>query len=56
VIRFDSGQIVVLRAEPGVLRIEATVPDGEDADRFAEVVKMHLERFGNRDELEVIWS
>ena len=56
VIRFDSGQVVTLRAEPGVLDIEASVPDGGDADRFAQVVKDHLERFGQRDELEVVWE
>lgn len=55
VIRFDTGQVVVLRAEPGVLRIEASVPDA-DADRFAQVVKEHLERFGQRDELDVTWE
>ena len=56
VIRFDSGQVVELRAEPGVLRIATSVPEGGDADRFAEVVKAHLERFGQRDELEVVWE
>ncbi|RYP84012.1 DUF2218 domain-containing protein [Nocardioides guangzhouensis] len=56
VIRFDSGQVVVLRAEAGLLRIEATVPEGGDADRFAQVVKDHLERFGTREELDVVWS
>ena len=56
VIRFDTGQVVVLRPEPGVLRIEASVPDDADADRFAQVVKDHLERFGQRDELDVTWE
>lgn len=56
VIRFDTGQVVVLRAEPGVLRVEASVPEDGDPDRFAQVVKEHLERFGTRDELEVVWS
>ena len=56
VIRFDTGQVVVLRSEPGRLRIEASVPDGADADRFAQVVKEHLERFGKRDELDVVWD
>ena len=26
------------------------------ADRFAQVVKDHLERFGQRDELDVVWG
>ena len=56
VIRFDTGQVVVLRIEPGLLRIEASVPDDSDADQFAQVVKDHLERFGTREELEVIWE
>ncbi len=25
-------------------------------ERFAEVVARHLERFGQRDELDVVWS
>ena len=56
VIRFDTGQVVVLRPGPDVLRVEASVPDDGDADRFAEVVKVHLERFGTREELEVVWE
>ena len=56
VIRFETGQVVVMRAEPGVLRIESSVPAGGDADRFAQVVKDHLERFGQRDELDVVWD
>jgi hypothetical protein len=56
VIRFDTGQVVVLRAAPGVLQIEAAVPQGTDPDRFAQVVKAHLERFGQRDELDVVWA
>ena len=56
VIRFDTGQLVVLRTGPDVLLIDASVPEGGDADRFAEVVKVHLERFGTREELEVVWD
>jgi hypothetical protein len=56
VIRFEDGQTVVLRPEPGVLRIRASVPEGGDPDRFAQVVKVHLERFGTRDELTVVWE
>jgi len=46
----------VLRPEPGVLRIEASVAQGGDPDRWAEVVKVHLERFGQREELDVVWD
>lgn len=56
VIRFDTGQVVALHAEHGLLRIEASVPDGGDADGFAQVVAEHLQRFGQRDELEVAWA
>jgi hypothetical protein len=56
VIRFESGQVVVLRAAEGVLHVEASVPEGGDADRFAQVVKEHLERFGQREELDVVWA
>ncbi|GGL35768.1 DUF2218 domain-containing protein [Phycicoccus endophyticus] len=56
VIRFDTGQRVVLRPGEGVLDVEASVPADGDADRFAEVVADHLERFGQRDELHVVWD
>jgi hypothetical protein len=56
VIRFDTGQVVHLWPSPGVLHVEITVPDGGDADRFAEVVKDHLERFGQREELDLVWD
>jgi hypothetical protein len=39
----------------GGLAVEVGVPD-EDPRRFADVVKRHLERFGQRDELEVVWT
>jgi hypothetical protein len=56
VIRFDSGQVVRLRAESGRLLVEASVPEGVDADQFARVVAEHLQRFGTREELEVRWT
>ena len=56
VIRMESGGVVVLRPSTGVLAIEASVPEGGDADRWAQVVKDHLERFGQRDELNVVWQ
>ena len=56
VIRFDTGQVVELRPEPGVLRISASVPDDGDPDRFAQVVADHLQRFGHREELTVSWE
>ena len=56
VIRFDDGRRVTMRPEPGVLRIRVSVPADGDPDRFAQVVKTHLERFGTRDELVVVWE
>ena len=56
VIRFESGQAVALRAVEGALSIEASVPDGEDADGWARVVADHLERFGTKERLAVRWE
>ena len=54
--RWETGQVLVLRPGPGVLEIDITVPDGDDSARFAQVVKEHLERFGQLDELNVVWK
>jgi hypothetical protein len=55
VLRWETGQVIVLRPVEGVLEVEVSVPDGADVDRFAQVVKDHLERFGQRDELDLVW-
>ncbi|WP_221629182.1 DUF2218 domain-containing protein [Humibacillus xanthopallidus] len=55
VIHFDTGQVVRLMSDAGLLRVEASVPDDGDPERFALVVKDHLERFGQREELDVVW-
>jgi hypothetical protein len=52
----EGGQRAVLRPADGALDIEVDVPEGGDLDRWAEVVAAHLQRFGQRDELEVVWS
>jgi hypothetical protein len=54
--RWETGQMLVLRPSEGMLAIEVTVADGDDAARFAQEVKDHLERFGQRDELNVVWE
>jgi uncharacterized protein len=54
--RWESGQVIVLRPVQGALEVEVSVPEGGDVDRFARVVKEHLERFGQRDELNVVWQ
>jgi hypothetical protein len=56
VLRWETGQVIVLRPAEGTLEVEVSVPDDADVDRFAQVVKDHLERFGSRDELNVVWS
>ena len=54
--RWGTGQVIVLRPADRVLEVEISVPDGDDAARFAQVVKAHLERFGQREEsLNVVW-
>jgi uncharacterized protein len=53
--RWNTGQVLVLRPLDGSLEVEVTVPDGDDSARFAQVVKDHLERFGRKDELTVVW-
>lgn len=53
--RWETGQVIVLRPAEGVLQVEISVVEGDDAARFAQTVKEHLERFGQRDELDVVW-
>ena len=56
VLRWEGGQVISMLPQEGSLAVEVSVPDGEDLERFAEVVKVHLERFGQRDELTVVWD
>ena len=56
VLRWESGQVIVLRPIDDSLEVEVSVPEDGDVDRFAQVVKDHLERFGARDELDVVWA
>lgn len=53
--RWNTGQVLVLTPVDGALEVEVSVPEGDDAARFAQVVKAHLERFGQREELNVVW-
>jgi len=53
--RWETGQVLRLTPTDGVLEVEVSVPDGDDSARFAQAVKQHLERFGQRDELNVVW-
>ncbi len=56
VLRWNTGQVILMRPEDGYLAVEVSVADDVDAARFAEVVKENLERFGQRDELHVVWD
>ena len=53
--RWETGQVLVLRPTDGALEVEIRVAEGDDAARFAQVVKEHLERFGQRDEVDLVW-
>lgn len=52
----EGGQTVILRAAQGCLEIEASVPEGGDLERWSRVVADHLQRFGQRDELTIVWT
>ena len=51
-----NGNTAALHPADGVLQLEVSVPEGGDLDRWAQVVADHLQRFGQRDELQVVWS
>jgi hypothetical protein len=40
----------------GVLTLLAEAPDAETLERVQDVLGRHLERFGQRDELTVVWT
>lgn len=54
--RWADGQVIRLTPVEGALLVEVSVPGDGDAERFGEVVARHLERFGQRDELTVVWD
>ena len=56
VLRWTTGQVISMRPVEDALVVEVSVPDDVDLARFAQVVKEHLERFGRRDELDVVWD
>ena len=55
VMVWPDGQVIRLTPEDGALVVEVSVPEG-DAAGFGAVVARHLERFGQRDELKVVWQ
>lgn len=56
VLRWEGGQVIAMRPGDGALEVTVSVPDDADLNQFAQVVKDHLERFGQRDELDLVWS
>jgi uncharacterized protein len=45
----------LLRSHEGSLELLATAPGPEELERVEAVVGSHLERFGQRNELQVVW-
>jgi hypothetical protein len=69
VLRWETGQVITLHPVDGALDIQVSLTDDAvspprgdrpsgpaDLDSFADVVAAHLERFGQRDELHVVWE
>jgi hypothetical protein len=56
VMRWTTGQVIEMRPVEGALEVSVSVPDDADLEGFSDVVAQHLQRFGQRDELEVVWS
>lgn len=56
VLRWEGGQVISMLPGDSSLAVGVSVLEGEDLERFAQVVKVHLERFGQRDELTVVWD
>jgi uncharacterized protein len=46
----------LVRPGDGVLDLRVSAPSQPEVDRLTEVVGSHLERFGQRNELQVSWS
>ncbi|MCZ2849847.1 DUF2218 domain-containing protein [Modestobacter sp. VKM Ac-2978] len=53
-IVLDAGDCL-LRSREETLELLATAPGTEELERVQSVVGSHLERFGARNELEVVW-
>jgi hypothetical protein len=52
---FDGGDCL-LRSHPDSLELIATAAGSEQLDRVKNAVGSHLERFGQRNELQVSWA
>ena len=51
-----AGGTGVIVVGDGVLTLLAEAPDAETLDRVQDVLGRHLERFGQRNELVVVWT
>jgi hypothetical protein len=51
-----AGGTGVVQVGDGVLVLRAEAPDAETLDRVQDVLGRHLERFGRRNELTVVWT
>jgi hypothetical protein len=51
-----AGGTGVIEVGDGVLTLRATAADAETLDRVQDVLGRHLERFGQRNELTVVWT
>jgi uncharacterized protein len=54
-IVFGDGDCLV-RAREDVLDLRVSAPSQPEVDRLTQVVGSHLERFGQRNELQVSWQ
>jgi uncharacterized protein len=51
-----AGGTGVIQVGDGVITLRAEAPDAETLDRVQDVLGRHLERFGQRNELAVVWT
>jgi hypothetical protein len=51
-----AGGTGVVEVGDGVITLIAEAPDAETLDRVQDVLGRHLERFGQRNELVVVWT
>jgi uncharacterized protein len=51
-----AGGTGAIQVGDGVLTLLAEAPDAETLDRVQDVLGRHLERFGQRNELTVVWT
>jgi hypothetical protein len=51
-----AGGTGVIEVGEGVLTLRAEASDDETLDRVQDVLGRHLERFGQRNELTVVWT